>query len=89
MYGDNEELLGKWFARTGKRDEVFLATKFGIVKNVPDFSQVDSSGKFCKKACAESLKLLGTDYIDLYYVHRANPTTPIEETVRAMVELKA
>ncbi|CAG9954630.1 unnamed protein product [Clonostachys rosea f. rosea IK726] len=89
MYNDNEELIGKWFKRTGKRDQIFLATKFGIVKNVPDYSKVDSSAAYCRKACEESLRILGTDYIDLYYMHRANPETPIEETVRAMAELKA
>ncbi|KAK7229842.1 hypothetical protein V2G26_002012 [Clonostachys chloroleuca] len=89
MYNDNEELLGKWFKRTGKRDQIFLASKFGIVKNVPDYSKVDSSAAYCRKACEESLRILGTDYIDLYYMHRANPETPIEETVRAMAELKA
>lgn len=88
MYGDGEELLGKWFNKSGKRDKIFLATKFAFVKGLPNFV-VDSSAAYCKKACAESLKLLGTDYIDLYYMHRANPDTPIEETVRAMAELKA
>jgi aryl-alcohol dehydrogenase-like predicted oxidoreductase len=88
MYGDNETLLGKWFKKTGKRNQIFLATKFGIVKGVPDYSQIDSSAEYIKKACAESLRLLGTDYIDLYYMHRANPKTPIEETMRALKELK-
>jgi aryl-alcohol dehydrogenase-like predicted oxidoreductase len=87
MYGDNEEMLGKWFKRTGKRNEIFLATKFGFLKG--STSEIDSSAAFCKKACDESLKTLGTDYIDLYYMHRANPNTPIEETMRALVELKA
>ncbi|KAI8625480.1 putative aldo/keto reductase [Xylariaceae sp. FL1651] len=87
MYGDCEELLGKWFKRTGKRDQIFLATKFGFVKG--SMSEIDSSAAYCKKACAESLKSLGVDYIDLYYVHRANPNTPIEETMRALLELKS
>ncbi|KAF9770821.1 hypothetical protein IL306_011568 [Fusarium sp. DS 682] len=89
MYGDNEVLLGKWFRRTGKRDQILLATKFGFAKGTADMSVIDSSGEYCKKACAESLKRLGTDCIDLYYMHRANPKTPIEETMRAMAELKA
>ncbi|EED13807.1 aldo/keto reductase, putative [Talaromyces stipitatus ATCC 10500] len=88
LYGDCEELLGKWFTRTGKRDQIFLASKFGLVKGSPTF-EVDSSAAYCKKACAESLRVLGIDHIDLYYMHRANPNTPIEETVRAMAELKA
>jgi aryl-alcohol dehydrogenase-like predicted oxidoreductase len=88
MYGDNEELLGRWFKQTGKREQIFLATKFGFVKGAPGFSTLDSSGAFTKKACAESLEILGIDCIDLYYMHRANPDTPIEETMRALVELK-
>ncbi|RWA11592.1 hypothetical protein EKO27_g3493 [Xylaria grammica] len=87
MYGDNEELLGKWFKRTGKRNQIFLVTKFGFLKG--SSSEIDSSAAFCKNACAESLRALGTEYIDLYYMHRANPKTPIEETMRAMLELKA
>ncbi|KAK8091329.1 hypothetical protein PG994_000834 [Apiospora phragmitis] len=85
--GDNEELLGKWFKRTGKRGQIFLATKFDFQKG--SYTDIDTSAAFCKKACAESLRLLGTDYIDLYYMHRANPKTPIEETMRALLELKA
>jgi aryl-alcohol dehydrogenase-like predicted oxidoreductase len=64
LYGDGEELLGKWFKRTGKRDEIFLATKFGFVKGSPTY-EVDSSGEYCKKACYESLGLLGIGSIDL------------------------
>ncbi|KAH8879481.1 putative aldo-keto reductase [Thozetella sp. PMI_491] len=88
MYGDCEELIGKWFKRTGKRDEIFLASKYGYIKNSPTF-EVDSSGAACKKACDESLKLLGVDSMDLYYVHAVNPKTPIEDSMRAMAELKA
>jgi aryl-alcohol dehydrogenase-like predicted oxidoreductase len=122
--------LDKWFKRTGKRDEIFLATKFGFVKGSKTY-EVDSSGEYCKKACAESLRILDIDSIDLCkystlsqlmevllsicageskfhdymesdfpvrvtdymyssdYMHHANPKTPIEETMRAMVELKA
>lgn len=63
-YGDNEELLAKWFKRTGKRDEIFLATKFGYIKGSKTL-EVDSSASYCKKACAESLRLLDVDSIDL------------------------
>jgi aryl-alcohol dehydrogenase-like predicted oxidoreductase len=87
LYGDNEALLNKWFIRTGKRSQIFLATKFGFVKNSPTY-EVDSSPEYAKAACAESLKTLGVDYIDLYYVHNANPATPIEATMRALKELK-
>jgi hypothetical protein len=64
LYGDSEELVGKWFKRTGKRDEIFLATKFGFVKGSKSL-EVDSSGGYCKRACAESLRLLDIDSIDL------------------------
>jgi aryl-alcohol dehydrogenase-like predicted oxidoreductase len=66
MYGDSEVLLGKWFKRTGKRDQIFLASKFGIVME-PGFvfKGVDSSYEYCKKACEASLKKLETDCIDL------------------------
>ncbi|CRG84802.1 hypothetical protein PISL3812_01997 [Talaromyces islandicus] len=87
LYGDNEELLGKWFRRTGKRDQIFLATKFGFVDH-SNPRLTDSSAAYCKKACAKSLEKLGVDKIDLYYLHNANPETPIEETMRALVELQ-
>ena len=63
LYGDSEELLGKWFKRTGKRDDIFLASKFGFIKG--GRFEIDSSYDYCKKACAESLRLLGIDTIDL------------------------
>ncbi|KAH8179378.1 aldo/keto reductase family protein [Sarocladium implicatum] len=87
LYGDNEELLGKWFKQTGKRDDIFLATKFGFVKG-SKAHEVDSSAAYCKKACAESLRVLGVNHIDLYWMHSANPETPIEQTMRAMLELQ-
>jgi aryl-alcohol dehydrogenase-like predicted oxidoreductase len=66
LYGDSEEFIGKWFKRTGKRDEIFLATKFGFVMVQPGkFNNIDSSAKHAKEACAKSLKALGVDYIDL------------------------
>ncbi|KAM0281404.1 hypothetical protein ACHAQH_003526 [Verticillium albo-atrum] len=88
LYGDEEALLGRWFKRTGKRDDIFFSTKFGLLKGSQAF-QVDSSAEYSKKACAESLRRLGTASIDLYYVHHANPKTPIEETMRALSELQA
>lgn len=81
-------LLGKWFKRTGKRDQIFLTSKFGFAKGFADPTVIDSSREYCKKSCQESLDRLGTDYIDLYYMHRANPATPIEDTMRGLAELK-
>jgi len=96
VYGDSEDLLGKWFKRTGKRDQIFLATKFGNRvlpsdgpgANGPPRRAVDTTPEYCKEACAKSLKRLGVESIDLYYVHRVDRKTPIEKTVAAMVELK-
>lgn len=64
MYGDSEAVIGKWFKRTGKRDQIFLATKFGFIKGDPQYN-TDSSPEYCLKACAESLRILDIDYIDL------------------------
>ncbi|KAJ6518205.1 NADP-dependent oxidoreductase domain-containing protein [Mycena vitilis] len=85
IYGDSEDLLGKWFKRTGKRDDIFLATKFGITPS----RSVDGSPANVKTAVESSLKRLGVDHIDLYYLHRADKNTPIEafHTVGAMAEL--
>lgn len=87
IYGDSEDLLGKWFKRTGKRNEIFLATKFANIWKDGKMS-TDSSPKYAKEACAKSLQRLGVDSIDLYYCHRVDQVTPIEETVQAMKELK-
>ncbi len=89
MYGPfhNEELVGK--ALKGMRDRITLATKFGIVRD-PANSQVRGiNGKleYVKSASEASLRRLETEYIDLYYLHRVDPDTPIEETVSAMGEL--
>ena len=64
LYGDSEALLNKWFKRTGKRNDIFLASKFGFIKGSPRY-EIDSSGDYCKKACEESLRLLGIESIDL------------------------
>jgi aryl-alcohol dehydrogenase-like predicted oxidoreductase len=90
MYGPhtNERLVGSAIA--GRRDEVFLATKFGI-KLVRDDDllrrEIVGSPEYVRAACDASLERLGVDYIDLYYQHRVDPKTPIEETVGAMAEL--
>jgi len=88
MYGagKNEELVGR--ALKGKRDMVVLATKFGNVRG-PNGERLGVSGKpdYVRSACEASLKRLGVDVIDLYYQHRVDPKTPIEDTVGAMAEL--
>ncbi|MEC0184717.1 aldo/keto reductase [Paenibacillus peoriae] len=88
MYGlgKNEELLAK--ALEGRRSEVILSTKFGNVRSEDGkFLGLNGRADYVKEACDASLHRLGTDYIDLYYVHRVDPNTPIEETVGAMSEL--
>lgn len=89
VYGPhkNEELVGR--AIKGKRDRVVLATKFGIVRDPSNPSARGINGKpeYVRKSCESSLRRLGVDTIDLYYQHRVDPSTPIEDTVRAMAEL--
>jgi aryl-alcohol dehydrogenase-like predicted oxidoreductase len=85
--GDNEELIGKTIQ--GRRKDVFLATKFANIRKKadPTFWAISGKPEYVKAACEASLKRLGTDYIDLYYQHRVDPETPIEDTVGAMAEL--
>ncbi len=89
VYGPhkNEELVGR--AIKGKRDKIVLATKFGIVRDPanPNARSVNGKPDYVRKACAASLRRLGVEIIDLYYQHRVDPDTPIEETVGAMAEL--
>jgi aryl-alcohol dehydrogenase-like predicted oxidoreductase len=89
IYGPhtNEELLGRWLR--GKRDQVVLATKFGIVRDPADPTRRGFSGRpeYVRKSIEASLRRLRTDHVDLYYLHRADPDTPIEDTVGAMGEL--
>jgi aryl-alcohol dehydrogenase-like predicted oxidoreductase len=86
MYGTghNEELVGR--AIEGRRDEVVLATKFGVVRGEGNRG-IDSSGDYAIRACEASLKRLGVDHIDLYYMHRRNPATPIEDTMEGLATL--
>lgn len=86
--GKNEELIGRWFAQTGRRSEIFLCTKFGHVINSSGGLDVLGDKEHVHRSCDASLKRLGTDYIDLYYQHRVDSNVPIEETVTAMAELK-
>lgn len=87
IYMDNEDLIGKWFQRTGKRDEIFLATKFANVMKDGQMIQ-RSDPEYVAEACEKSLKRLGIPTIDLYYCHRLDGTTPVEKTVEAMAQLK-
>jgi aryl-alcohol dehydrogenase-like predicted oxidoreductase len=89
VYGPftNEELVGE--AVRGRRDQVVLATKFGIVRdpNNPNARGVNGKPEYVRQSCEGSLRRLGVDTIDLYYQHRVDPDTPIEETVGAMAQL--
>ncbi|OJF13356.1 aldo/keto reductase [Couchioplanes caeruleus] len=86
--GANERLLGQ--ALAGRRGEAVVATKFGGVREAADrMPRIDGSPGYVRRACDASLRRLGTDHIDLYYLHRVDPAVPIEETVGAMAELVA
>ena len=83
----NEELVGR--AIKGRRDQVVLATKFGRISHTGGGRRLDSSPANIRVAVEGSLKRLGTDHIDLYYQHRVDPGTPIEDTIGALAELVA
>jgi len=87
-FGDNETLLSQLISEAG-RDRVVVATKFAIIRdrNDPNVRGISGKPDYVQKACDASLKRLKVDRIDLYYQHRVDPTTPIEETVGAMAEL--
>lgn len=87
--GANEALLGEAFV--DRRDRVFLATKFGPTRNFQTgaYTGLDGSYENCRRAIEGSLQRLRTDHVDLYYLHRVDPTRPIEETVAAMATLVA
>lgn len=87
VYSDSEDLIGKWFKRTGKRDDIFLATKFANI--IKDGNRtVRSDPEYVREACERSLERLGIPTIDLYYCHRLDRKTPIEKTIEAMAQLK-
>ncbi|KAJ7619296.1 NADP-dependent oxidoreductase domain-containing protein [Roridomyces roridus] len=90
FYGTSEEIIGEWFAKTGRRSSIFLATKFGLIDQGdgkdPKFC---SSPSHVRESVHKSLKALQTTYIDLYYQHRVDPAVPIEvvlETLRPFVD---
>lgn len=91
MYGtgENEKLVGR--AIRGRRNEVILSSKFGVVRepnsSYSEGSWLNGKPEYVKAACEASLLRLGVDHIDLYYLHRVDPNTPVEETVGAMADL--
>ena len=91
VYGPhtNELLLGAYFRETGCRDDITLATKFGIVRDLddPTYRSLNGRPEYVRSSCDASLTRLGVDHIDLYYLHRPDPTIAIEETFGAMAEL--
>jgi aryl-alcohol dehydrogenase-like predicted oxidoreductase len=92
-YGDSEDLLGIWFAlHPERRKDIFLSTKFSIVVKFKEDGSIessfDSSPERARSQCELSLKRLGTDWIDLYYIHRTDGKTPIEKTMEALRDLK-
>jgi len=84
VYADSEDIIGRWFKRTGKRDDIFLATKFGSVLEPGRI--INGTPAYAKQALEKSLARLGVDHIDLYYLHRPDDRTPIEHSVGAMAE---
>ncbi|KAI8965286.1 Aldo/keto reductase [Daldinia sp. FL1419] len=88
FYGDSEDLIGKWFARTGKRSDIFLATKFGGIRLGDGGFGFRGDAEYVHEACDKSLKRLGVDYIDLWYPHRLDGSTPVEHIVAEMVKMK-
>ena len=88
MYGsgENEKLIGK--ALKNKRNQVVIATKFGVMRGENgSFLGLNGNPSYIKKACEDSLKRLGVDYIDLYYQHRVDPNVPVEDSIGALAEL--
>ena len=88
VYGDSEDVVAEWIKRSGKRDDIFLTTKFALQRQPDGRHTFRSDPEYVKEACERSLKRLGVQTIDLYYCHRVDGVTPIEKTVEAMVELK-
>ena len=87
IYFSSEAVIGEWFKRTGKRDDIFLATKFGLAFPDMKTQEIRSDPEYVRFACERSLSVLGVESIDLFYCHRVDGVTPVEKTVEAMVEL--
>ncbi|KAK9343425.1 NADP-dependent oxidoreductase domain-containing protein [Lipomyces starkeyi] len=90
IYGDSEELLGKWLKRTGKRDEIFVATKLESLLSAADGNtQIRSDHpEYAKESCDRFLKKLGIEYIDLLYCHRFDGRTPLRIRLRLWWSLR-
>lgn len=88
IYADSEDRIGDWFKKTGKRDDILIATKFGVKIGPSREMTEHSDPEYVHSACEKSLKRLGIETIDLYYCHRVDNKTPIEKTIEAMVQLK-
>ncbi|KAH0579743.1 Aldo-keto reductase yakc [NADP+] [Termitomyces sp. J132] len=89
VYGHSEDLIGKWFTGTGRRSEIFLATKFGAFDPTKTTRKPNSKPSYIVQQLKKSMERLQTEYIDLYYQHRVDPEVPIEivlETLRPFVE---
>ncbi|KAJ6578889.1 NADP-dependent oxidoreductase domain-containing protein [Mycena vulgaris] len=85
-YGESERIIGDWFAQTGRRSEIFLTSKFGAgdLREGPNKGRICSDPAYIPQAVQRSLKMLQTDYIDLYYQHRVDPAVPIEVVLEAL-----
>ncbi|KAK3296532.1 NADP-dependent oxidoreductase domain-containing protein [Chaetomium fimeti] len=86
LYGDSEDLLGRWFERTGKREDIFLATKFGNYVRPDGGREFRNDPEFIRGAVKEALGRLKTGYIDLLYCHRISGKTPIEDVIETLKE---
>jgi aryl-alcohol dehydrogenase-like predicted oxidoreductase len=87
-YTGSEQRVGEWFRRSGKRSDIFLATKFALRLSADGGREICNEPAWIREACANSLERLGIDTIDLYYCHRVDDKTPIEHTIQTMAELK-
>ncbi|KAK3315551.1 NADP-dependent oxidoreductase domain-containing protein [Apodospora peruviana] len=87
-YGDAEALIGKWFTRSNKRSEIFIATKFGAIPHADGSFTFRGDAAYVREACNNSLTKFGIDTIDLLYPHRLDGSTPVEEIISELVKLK-
>ena len=81
---DSEDLLRLWFERTGKRDQIFIATKFAVTKGSDGKPMIRSDPEYVKQACETSLKRLGVSRIDLYYCHRVDKRLRLRRRLRRL-----